>query len=357
MVLAGQAIDEAPVAYKSKVWAAKLPGASSARPRAAPGLTAPRTGAVPPKRKGLSLPPPQLGGSGGAVALDPFKLAGTKVLREGGEDEEEESRHKKAKTEPGGKSGLLGLLPAAKGGGGGARRAQPKAKRSAAEAQAAYEATAFPAAGPREESALRDEQLAAGHDDSTSKAFEESTAAASAVRAQAASAASAGGFGSSMGLGGGGGGGGGAAGRLGGGFSVPGINATPDVAAKAPAANPEYRPPPFGQQQAPPHLPDSLTRQSQQQQQQAPPPPAFGGISEEMLAGMSKHERALLSANAGNIVDVNAAQMKAGAEAWVQPGGEGFVSDFAGKASKPSGRSKSKHQITSLVYDLAQKEV
>ena len=355
MVLAGQAIDEAPVAYKSKVWAAKLPGASSARPRAALGLTAPRPAAVPPKRKGLSLPPPQLGGSGGAVALDPFKLAGTKVLREGGEDEEEESRHKKAKTEPGGKSGLLGLLPAAKGGGGGARRAQPKAKRSAAEAQAAYEATAFPAAGPREESALRDEQLAAGHDDSTSKAFEESTAAASAVRAQAASAASAGGFGSSMGLGGGGGGA--AAGRPGGGFSVPGINATPDVAAKAPAANPEYRPPPFGQQQAPPHLPDSLTRQSQQQQQQAPPPPAFGGISEEMLAGMSKHERALLSANAGNIVDVNAAQMKAGAEAWVQPGGEGFVSDFAGKASKPSGRSKSKHQITSLVYDLAQKEV
>ena len=136
--------------------------------------------------------------------------------------------------------------------------------------------------------------------------------------------------------------------------TVPGINATPDVAAKAPAANPEYRPPPFGQQQAPPHLPDSLTRQSQQRQA---PPPAFGGISEEMLAGMSKHERALLSANAGNIVDVNAAQMKAGAEAWVQPGGDGFVSDFAGKASKPSGRSKSKHQITSLVYDLAQKEV
>ena len=40
----------------------------------------------------------------------------------------------------------------------------------------------------------------------------------------------------------------------------------------------------------------------------------------------------------------------------VQPGGEGFVSQFEGKAAKPGMRSKQKHQITSLVYDLAQKE-
>ena len=40
----------------------------------------------------------------------------------------------------------------------------------------------------------------------------------------------------------------------------------------------------------------------------------------------------------------------------VQPGGEGFVSQFEGKAAKPGMRSKQKHQITSLVYDLSQKE-
>lgn len=32
------------------------------------------------------------------------------------------------------------------------------------------------------------------------------------------------------------------------------------------------------------------------------------------------------------------------------------MSQFEGKAAKPGMRSKQKHQITSLVYDLAQKE-
>jgi hypothetical protein len=93
-----------------------------------------------------------------------------------------------------------------------------------------------------------------------------------------------------------------------------------------------------------------------------------------------------LSAGGQNIVDVSQASMQHGAGTYQQPGGENFKGEvdpavFLAKRSrlrvlllwgvllmdiaaqfeafkdiKPSSRGKSKHQITSLVYDLAQKE-
>eukprot|EP01050_Picozoa_sp_SAG11_P020196 SAG11_NODE_3364_length_2497_cov_2.449124_2_plen_119_part_00 len=93
----------------------------------------------------------------------------------------------------------------------------------------------------------------------------------------------------------------------------------------------------------------------------------------------------------GSMVDVSQADMKRGAATWQQPGGQNFTGDFEkfkdmkptcashhsritvqdGRSHAPncchacltrhvlctcSGRGRSKHQITSLVYDLAQKE-
>jgi hypothetical protein len=268
----------------------------------------------------------------------------------GGDAEEEESRHKRAKNEAVSTkaSGLLGMLPKAVGAGGSARRRQgQKPKRSAAEVQAAYDAQLTGPGGVL----LRPTAAAAvsrsPHGDLVPAASLAPSVTAATARAPSSQqrqqllqkeeqqpAPVSRRLPPPM-------------------FSMPtGINAAPDVASSISVGGGANRGG-GGTIQQQQHHPAEWSQPTPVLQQQQQAQPAF---DEAVLAGMSKHERAQLQAHMGNLVDVNPSMMRQGAETYTTPGGEGFVSQFAGYASKPTGRSKSKHQITSLVYDLAQKE-